>query len=372
MDKESQIALLIKEYKKIQQEIRVYIIRARKQKKQINQDKILNEMIRRRNSYELSLRQKYNYAGPLDTHAENEDTGNPKKHKLKIVKPKKPQVATGPESKPESEEESEPEAESEPELEAESEQELEAESKKAKPTCEELKEPDTENRKPVSMAGDVFYLSYSAKAKQRRKLAFTSQDPTKCLTDGEKKLLEKINIVGETLESVKPYLAEFFESLPNCSTSVQMMTSKDCQIPNYIMWSVLLKARQSVKETMEKASGKRLADIEVHQKNAQIKTLMESGKKSKLGSFMSALTPTSGCNKQDCEKIAQGITRIEALLKSSHTDISGAPDSSGHISDQTKKSLETKNPVLTKTSQSPKSGGALEEIYRLYEKLSIG
>jgi hypothetical protein len=312
MDKASQIKSLIREYNNIQQEIQKLI--QKKAKSSTQRTKIMNEMLRRRDGYEQTLRITHGYSGPLDQHVENisplvqpkPDNSLPTEAKPTAPAPKptapapKPTAPepkqTGPAPKPNTnEEQNQPQHKHE--------------------DCEVLKEPDTENRKEITLAGDVYYFSYTDKAKNRRRIAFSSTDPMSCLTEEEKKLLKKINLTDETLESVKSYMADFFEALPKCHSSVQMMTSKDCEIPNYIMWSVLLKARHSVQKDMAAAGEAGLSGMNVLQKNAQIKTLKEinPGKKTLMGTLFSG--KQTGCSEEECKKIAEGIARIETLLK---------------------------------------------------------
>ena len=134
-----------------------------------------------------------------------------------------------------------------------------------------------------------------------------------CLTESEKKIMSKLNITGENIITLKPYLADFFKSLPNCQSTAQMMTSKKCEIPNYIMSTLLLKARYDVQKEMDKEKTSSLGDMGTLQKNAQIKAIKEVGfgNKSPFGSMFSK---QSYCNETDCKKIAEGISRIETLL----------------------------------------------------------
>jgi hypothetical protein len=93
-----------------------------------------------------------------------------------------------------------------------------------------------------------------------------------------------------------------------------MMTSKKCEIPNYVMSSLLLKARYDVQKNIESQKPSTMGNIGLYQKNAQLKALKQIDKVPKQ--VAQIFTGTKPCEQEDCKKIAEGITRIEALLKS--------------------------------------------------------
>ena len=71
------------------------------------------------------------------------------------------------------------------------------------------------------------------------------------LYDEEKKLLDHLGMDTIIVQSMAPYLAEFFKSLPDCSTDIALTTSKQCEIAYYVIWSTLFKIQQLRKLYMQ-------------------------------------------------------------------------------------------------------------------------
>ena len=311
MDSQSQINKLIREYNNVQNEI---LIALKKNIKRTNPT-IWNEMIHRRSGYEKTLQTKHNYTGHLEPHVE---VKNPvTRHTTQKIRAEKPQVEeqhTEPPVKYNVEKPAVKYNFGKPEPNAEIPIAYPVSETEEPTNCSALKEPDTENRKEIVLGGESFFLSFTNKAYKRRKIAFSSNNPMECLTASEKNILKKINLTNETLNTLKPYLADFFESLPNCQTTVQMMTSKKCEIPNYVMSSLLLKARYDVQKNIESQTPSTMGNIGLYQKNAQLKALKQIDKVPKQ--VAQIFTGSKPCDQEDCKKIAEGITRIEALLKS--------------------------------------------------------
>ena len=127
-------------------------------------------------------------------------------------------------------------------------------------------------REEVSLSGRSFFINYDKSARARRKAAFTGTGSSK-LTGDEEELLETVGIVDETRDSLKTYLPDFFNALPSCQNTTAMMTSRKCEIAYYVMWSVLLKARQDVQRKIDDARVANLPDREIYQLEARLNAI---------------------------------------------------------------------------------------------------
>ena len=126
----------------------------------------------------------------------------------------------------------------------------------------------------MTLSGRSFYIDYDKAARARRKAIFTGST-TEALTETENELLSTVGIVDETRDSLKPYLHDFFNALPSCQNTTTMMTSRKCEIAYYVMWSVLLKARQDVQRKIDDARVAGLPDNEVYQMEACVKAISD-------------------------------------------------------------------------------------------------
>jgi hypothetical protein len=197
--------------------------------------------------------------------------------------------------------------------------------------------PTGPNRLPIKLAGRDYYIDYDGSAQCRRK-AFFCGDTNFTLTDQEDTLLKSIGIEDETRKNLAPYLYDFFEALPNCQTTTQMLTSARCEVAYYVMWSVLLKARQDVKRKIDEGHKNGMSDPETHQTAARIDAI---GAKILEGPVAPVAIPVSaavtgatgpceppGCHNEHKE-IEDMIARLEAKLNSVKEGIDSMKGSPG-------------------------------------------
>jgi len=134
-------------------------------------------------------------------------------------------------------------------------------------SIDQLNKGGPTGREIIHLAGQKYYIDYDKESRARRSDIFDKNVTTKKLTDDEQKLLDAIGVTENTKTSLKPHLAEFFNKLPFCQSSSQMITNRKCETAYYIIWSVLLKARQAAQQKInESASG--LSDKETHMLSA--------------------------------------------------------------------------------------------------------
>jgi hypothetical protein len=78
----------------------------------------------------------------------------------------------------------------------------------------------------------------------RRKLYFKGQ-PGNSLDALEKAILTALGIDAETEKALAPYLADFFKLLPSCSSDTSLLLSKQCELPHFVLWSILFANKEA-------------------------------------------------------------------------------------------------------------------------------
>jgi len=168
----------------------------------------------------------------------------------------------------------------------------------------------------VTLSGRSFYIDYDKAARTRRKAFFTGNPTSETLTDTENELLATVGIVDETRESLKTYLPDFFNALPSCQNTTTMMTSRKCEIAYYVMWSVLLKARQDVQRKIDDARVAGLPDNEVYQMEACVKAISDvkgTGCKNE-GKTLAAITEHATKSHDEHMEIEEILKRIDGKI----------------------------------------------------------
>ena len=186
-------------------------------------------------------------------------------------------------------------------------------------------------RVAVSLSGRSFFINYDKAARARRKTIFTSSgsSSTTKLTDEEEELLETVGIVDETRDSLKTYLPDFFNALPSCQNTTTMMTSRKCEIAYYVMWSVLLKARQDVQRKIDDARVANLPDREVYQLEARLNAISnikgDGSKSSNTAVAISNLAKQSHDEHAELEKVLKRIDGKIDVIKTNVNVLKARP-----------------------------------------------
>jgi hypothetical protein len=154
----------------------------------------------------------------------------------------------------------------------------------------------------VFIAGEKFIINYAEKERTRRRDIFLEKDDKQKLTDVEKALLDKLCITEDTYEAVRMYLYDFFESLPSCQSSIAVLSNRQCEVAYYVLWSVLLKARQDVQRKIDDAKKKSESDIKIQQYEARLKSMS-----------MRNIAPYNG--PKPCDESHDEHIEIETLIK---------------------------------------------------------
>ena len=194
----------------------------------------------------------------------------------------------------------------------------------------EIPEGEPISTETINITGRKFEIRYDKENRSRRAEVFSGSPTNKKLTENEEDLLKAIGITNETRGELLPYLADFFNSLPSCQSSSQMLTNRRCEIAYYIMWSVLLKARQATQQKIDNQHKAGITDLDTHQVAASVDAMA------------TVKTTLSGQDHSEHMQIIDIVTRIENNLKN------------------VKKAVNTL----------PKSGGGLSEMNRLFRKRS--
>jgi hypothetical protein len=196
---------------------------------------------------------------------------------------------------------------------------------------------DTEE---ITLSGSKYFIRYDKESRERRREIFLNNDDKLTLTDAEKELLDNIGITDDTYNAVRMYLFDFFEALPNCQSSIAILTNRQCEVSYYILWSVLLKARQDVQRKIDEQTSQGLIDSKLLQYEARLKSMTTRGL------ITNNAKKPCDANHGEHMEITNMIKRLEGKLDSVKTKV------------DTLKSQ--------KSQKGGSSGGGLNEMKRLY------
>jgi hypothetical protein len=98
---------------------------------------------------------------------------------------------------------------------------------------------ESEGPLQVILANQIYSLGTGESDSLRRKAFFERGE--QMLTEDEEAILKALGMqVGDAMvESLRPYLAKFFDALPGCQTDVDLYLKKDCEVPYFVLWSIL-------------------------------------------------------------------------------------------------------------------------------------
>jgi hypothetical protein len=102
----------------------------------------------------------------------------------------------------------------------------------------------------VQLGNQTFHYNNTKADHERRTLYFKHQSGA-TLDAGEQEILDALGVDKSTEEALAPHLADFFRLLPDCSTPTSLTLSKRCELPYYVLWSIMFANKQTVEKRLE-------------------------------------------------------------------------------------------------------------------------
>ena len=129
----------------------------------------------------------------------------------------------------------------------------------------------------VTLYGRQFIIGFSKEDDTRRKAYFKNAEGT--LTPQEKQVLTSLGIDSQMEETLRPYLAEFFQSLAICNSDTALLLNKDCETAYFVIWSTMFANRKEIERRLAEAQAAAVAmsDLDVAQTGALIAGLRPRG-----------------------------------------------------------------------------------------------
>ena len=130
----------------------------------------------------------------------------------------------------------------------------------------------------VTLANQSYTVGTTAVDSERRRLYFQNPEAhPELLNAEERRLLTEMGI-DETMENtLKPFLAEFFDVLPKCQSDTSIVLSKDCEVPYYVLWSTKFAEHEHTLERIKenKKTSKTRMDLRMAMDDSMIRNLKE-------------------------------------------------------------------------------------------------
>lgn len=128
----------------------------------------------------------------------------------------------------------------------------------------------------IQIGNKMFVISTSVEDNARRRKYFMNPDESEySLTKDEQDLLTAIGIDNVMEDTLRPYLAKFFETLPRCKSDAAMYLSKQCEVPYYVLWSIKFANRQETTRRIEEHKLRSQSDIRLANDIAVVGDLKE-------------------------------------------------------------------------------------------------
>ena len=168
----------------------------------------------------------------------------------------------------------------------------------------------------VHLYGKSFLIGYDAVDHERRIEYFRGEGGA--LTDEETRLLESLGLDEMLTESLKPYLAQFFQDLAKCQSDSGVILSRECELPFYILWNVLFQEEaeraRRIRESRKKT--KMMSDEDLAQTDAIIKgmKLPHRGLESQESDALFTLMLVEEAPENDSEYTAAGNELFTLIL----------------------------------------------------------
>ena len=101
--------------------------------------------------------------------------------------------------------------------------------------------------KPVTftLANETFTLNTGIADEVRRETHY--KDDSMPLTAEEQRILTTLGIDEGMEAGLRPYMSDFFKTLPICTTDASLKLSKACEVPYYVIWSTAFANKEHTK-----------------------------------------------------------------------------------------------------------------------------
>jgi hypothetical protein len=129
----------------------------------------------------------------------------------------------------------------------------------------------------ITIGTKKFPIGQTEEDRSRRHDYFTREKGT--LTPSEEGLLAALGIDEEMMDSYRLWLPDFFINLPACQTDTALILSKSCEIPHYILWSVMFRSNQATQARIAKDRSEHepLGDLDTAKTEELVKVFQTSG-----------------------------------------------------------------------------------------------
>jgi hypothetical protein len=104
----------------------------------------------------------------------------------------------------------------------------------------------------VKISNKAYSISQTAVDRARRRKYFTTytENAPNKLSNEEAKLLQDLGIDSKMITTLKLYLPTFFDNLHMCSSDTSMILHKNCNIPHYVLWSIMIANKEATDERL--------------------------------------------------------------------------------------------------------------------------
>lgn len=103
----------------------------------------------------------------------------------------------------------------------------------------------------VQLGNQAFHYN-NTNADHDRRVQYFKHQSGAVLDPSEQEILTALGIDKATEDSLAPYLAEFFRLLPQCSSPASLLLNKRCELPYYVLWSVMFANNQVTQQRLAK------------------------------------------------------------------------------------------------------------------------
>ena len=114
----------------------------------------------------------------------------------------------------------------------------------------------------VRLGNQSFTYNNTESDHNRRKLYFKGASGA-TLDPLEKAILKSLGVDGTMEKSLAPYLADFFKLLPSCSSDTSLLLSKQCELPHFVLWSILFANKDSIQSRIANGANNAPSNLNV-------------------------------------------------------------------------------------------------------------